>query len=315
MMSRLLMLLSAATVCVASHVVCGQESKAPAQKSTAASGARKPAESFAEGSARVYIEGIEKYVSLTERQKQEMAEIIKARIKAANDINLAGGGKRGAALLALYNARKIKDNDAIQKAEAACDAAFAPDRDAYRKAEDKLDGVLTPEQRQKVMAARAMECTDDLVVGVQLSEKQKKKVKTACDDVGAGGFDAIERRLPRAIAAILTSEQLKDIFRYRAMGDIGGISREFKLTEEQRKLAGTVVDELAAAPNLEKDWPTFAALRTQLERRIEDKLSPDQKKRLTVSASYSTNFRRPSWRWCLGGPTIDAKGTVERKPY
>ena len=216
--------------------------------------------------------------------------------------------------MALYKAQKSKDSDAIQKAEAACDAAFAPERDAYKKAEDKLDGVLAPEQRQKVMAARAMECTDDLVAGVQLSEDQKKKLKTACDEIATGGFDAIERRLPGAIAAILSTGQLKDIFRYRAMGDIDGISREFKLTEEQRKLAGTIVAELAAAQNLEKDWPTFATLRTRLERRIEDMLTADQKKRLTVSASYSTNFRRPSWRWCLGGPTISADLAVERKP-
>ncbi len=150
--------------------------------------------------------------------------------------------------------------------------------------------------------------------GVRLSDAQKKKVKTACDEVGAGGFDAIEERLPRAIAAILTSGQLKDIFRYRAIGDVGGLSREFKLTEEQRKIAGTLVDELADTPHLETDWPTFATLRAKLERRIEDLLTADQKKRLTVSASYGTNFRRPSWRWRLGGPTFDAALTVDRKP-
>ena len=188
---------------VMSYAVRNQRQR---QKSTAASGASEARRIVRRGSACLH-RGNRKVRESHRWQKQEMAEIIKAAIKAANDINLAGEENGGSPIGGLQCAKdqgQRRDSEGGSRLRRGVRA-----RTATPIGKRKTNWtVCSRPSRDRRSWRRAMECTDDLVVGVQLSEKQKKKVPDNAN-VGAGGFDAIERRLPRAIAAILTSEQLK----------------------------------------------------------------------------------------------------------
>ena len=224
-----------------------------------------------------------------------MAEIIKARIKATNEINLAGGGGRTDALMALYTARKNKDHDAIQKAEAACDVAFTPERDVYRKAEDKLDRVLAPEQRQKVMAA-PRNGMHGRVGG--------RSAAFGCPE------EESQKRLRRSRSRRLRRDRRTPATRNRGHSYAGATQRHFPIprletlagfpaSSNSRKSKESSPGRLSTRlpRRIWKQTGRRSRPSAKLERKIEELLTADQKKRLTVSASYGTNFRRPS---CAG---------------
>jgi Spy/CpxP family protein refolding chaperone len=267
-------------------------------------------ETYVESCVRRYIEEIERSVRLSNSQKRAIGTIINARIDAIGEFAVKDGPKRLAAIESLLQARKDKDDNAIKKAEIACDESFAPERNAFWKSDDDLDAVLTSDQRRTVMEDRAKKCGDALITPAALSDEQRKKLNAFCAEIAKGGYDAIEYRLPPGVGAILTQEQHKEIFKYRVMGDVAAASHTYKLTKAQANRVNGIVDELAAAPRLKTDWPTFASERVRLRQRIDDILTVKQKKIVTASSSFSTSFLRPTWALKLGGPTVSAGGAM-----
>lgn len=200
--------------------------------------------------AERYIASIDVIVNLTEFQKMEIKDIIDAREAALKDFQTTNGATIHEVGMALKEAHKAQDKDAIADIQGEYKELYAPMHRIMKKAEEALAELLMAEQKAKLREARMMDMVKGIIGSVQLTDQQLRQVKAACDALTrdepfAGAFGKQHSaKLNQAIQEILTPQQKATLARERAMGYIRKIYGPAKLTEDQLRQAEGLCDAL-----------------------------------------------------------------------
>ncbi len=231
---------------------------------------------WGKSAAAWYIEGIEKTVKLTPEQKEAMTKIIETRDKASKELQERHGEKMKAAMQAMTDAYKAKDNEAIAKAQKDYQAASADTTKLFKQAQTDLDNVLTAEQkaqRQEQSFAQAIKWMTD---PAKLSAEQTEKLKAILAKQGAvGGREGGERAehgWNEAVQNVLTAEQKAIIAKHRALSQAKATVGQVKLTAEQLQKIEAAYDDLTKTAN-----PNSEAIAQKLSEKINGLLTAEQK--------------------------------------
>jgi len=145
-----------------------------------------------------------KLFNLTDAQKKAIRDIYAARDKAMREFQTKNAEKLKAASLAMTEAYKSKDKEALAKVK-AYQEFYAPLNEAMKQSNEALQKILTPQQKAKQQDNQLTSWIKGLTHPVQLSDEQIEKAKAACrESATSGDYGAMYRAVAEAVQTVTT---------------------------------------------------------------------------------------------------------------